>query len=207
MARREARRPRHERIHSESGRTRSRCAAPRAARPRAVDGGDSRLDPLDHRRRSRAGAAKPAPRPARAGAGRRSSIPRTRLAASAARRGRAASDAWTRRRAESSRSRPKVEFAARQPAERAPIPAAAPSPSRSARRGGRAADFDETDQAVSAAFDALSASLALQSAELAESATREILRPMLKTWLDEHLPSMVERLVRAEIQRVARGGR
>ncbi len=65
----------------------------------------------------------------------------------------------------------------------------------------------QTDQAVSAAFDALSASLALQSAELAENVTREILRPMLKTWLDENLPSLVERLVRAEIQRVARGGR
>ena len=65
----------------------------------------------------------------------------------------------------------------------------------------------QTNQSVSAAFDALSASLAQQSAELAENATREILRPMLKAWLDEHLPSMVERLVRAEIQRVARGGR
>ena len=65
----------------------------------------------------------------------------------------------------------------------------------------------DTNQAVSAAFDALSASLTLQSADLAENMTREILRPMLKAWLDEHLPSLVERLVRAEIQRVARGGR
>jgi len=65
----------------------------------------------------------------------------------------------------------------------------------------------QTNQAVSAAFDALSASLALQGVELAENMTREILRPMLKAWLDEHLPSLVERLVRAEIQRVARGGR
>ena len=40
-----------------------------------------------------------------------------------------------------------------------------------------------------------------------ESLTREMLRPMIKTWLDENLPSLVERLVRAEIQRVARGGR
>ena len=47
----------------------------------------------------------------------------------------------------------------------------------------------------------------MQSAELAENMTREILRPMLKAWLDENLPSLVERLVRAEIQRVARGGR
>ena len=66
---------------------------------------------------------------------------------------------------------------------------------------------DQADEAVSAAFQALSTTLALQSAELAENAAREILRPMLKAWLDENLPAMVERLVRAEIQRVARGGR
>jgi len=66
---------------------------------------------------------------------------------------------------------------------------------------------DQADEAVSAAFEALSTSLALQSSELAENAAREILRPLLKAWLDENLPSMVERLVKAEIQRVARGGR
>ena len=31
---------------------------------------------------------------------------------------------------------------------------------------------------------------------------RETLRPMLQAWLDEHLPELVERLVRAEIARV-----
>jgi cell pole-organizing protein PopZ len=30
---------------------------------------------------------------------------------------------------------------------------------------------------------------------------------MLKTWLDDNLPVIVERLVRVEIERVARGGR
>jgi cell pole-organizing protein PopZ len=30
---------------------------------------------------------------------------------------------------------------------------------------------------------------------------------MLKQWLDDNLPVLVERLVRAEIERVARGGR
>ena len=34
---------------------------------------------------------------------------------------------------------------------------------------------------------------------------REMLRPMLKVWLDDNLPSLVERLVRAEIERVSRG--
>jgi len=35
-----------------------------------------------------------------------------------------------------------------------------------------------------------------------EDVVREELRPLLKSWLDAHLPSLVERLVRAEIERV-----
>ena len=94
---------------------------------------------------------------------------------------------------------PKPELAA---AEAGPKPESAPV---AAEAGPLLSD--QADQAVSAAFDALSTTLALQSSELAENVAREILRPLLKTWLDENLPSMVERLVRAEIQRVARGGR
>ena len=36
--------------------------------------------------------------------------------------------------------------------------------------------------------------------------TKELLHPMLRSWLDENLPGMVERLIREEIERVARGG-
>ncbi|WP_206930686.1 DUF2497 domain-containing protein [Roseococcus thiosulfatophilus] len=35
-----------------------------------------------------------------------------------------------------------------------------------------------------------------------EDVVREELRPLLKEWLDTHLPPLVERLVRAEIERV-----
>jgi len=35
-----------------------------------------------------------------------------------------------------------------------------------------------------------------------EDMVRNMLRPMLQTWLDEHLPGIVERLVREEIARV-----
>ena len=35
-----------------------------------------------------------------------------------------------------------------------------------------------------------------------EDVVREELRPLLKEWLDQHLPAVVERLVRAEIERV-----
>jgi uncharacterized protein len=40
-----------------------------------------------------------------------------------------------------------------------------------------------------------------------EDMTEDLLRGMLKNWLDAHLPSLVERLVREEIERVARRGR
>jgi cell pole-organizing protein PopZ len=40
-----------------------------------------------------------------------------------------------------------------------------------------------------------------------EDMTKELLRSMLKQWLDENLPGLVERLVREEIERVARRGR
>jgi len=36
-----------------------------------------------------------------------------------------------------------------------------------------------------------------------EDMVRELVRPMLKEWLDSNLPPMVERIVRAEIERVA----
>ena len=35
-----------------------------------------------------------------------------------------------------------------------------------------------------------------------EGLTRELVRPMLKEWLDQHLPMTVERLVREEIERL-----
>ena len=35
---------------------------------------------------------------------------------------------------------------------------------------------------------------------------QEMLRPMLKAWLDDNLPVIVERMVRQEIERVTRGG-
>lgn len=65
----------------------------------------------------------------------------------------------------------------------------------------------EAGQAVASAFEALSENLAARGAEIAQTMAREMLRPMLKGWLDENLPRIVERLVRAEIERVARGVR
>jgi hypothetical protein len=44
-----------------------------------------------------------------------------------------------------------------------------------------------------------------QNGRTLEDLVKEMLRPQLKTWLDDNLPGMVERLVRAEIERVSRG--
>jgi cell pole-organizing protein PopZ len=63
----------------------------------------------------------------------------------------------------------------------------------------------EANEAVALSFGALSANLEVRSAELADSMVRDMLRPMVKQWLDDNLPAIVERLVRDEIQRVARG--
>jgi cell pole-organizing protein PopZ len=38
-----------------------------------------------------------------------------------------------------------------------------------------------------------------------EDITRELLRPIVKAWLDEHLPGMVRRRVDEEVERIARG--
>jgi cell pole-organizing protein PopZ len=43
------------------------------------------------------------------------------------------------------------------------------------------------------------------NARTLEDLVQDMLRPMLKGWLDEQLPALVERLVRAEIERVSRG--
>ncbi len=62
-----------------------------------------------------------------------------------------------------------------------------------------------TTAAVDSAFNALAQTVLVHNARTLEDLVREMLRPMLKVWLDDNLPGMVERLVRAEIERVSRG--
>ncbi|HXX04989.1 MAG TPA: DUF2497 domain-containing protein [Xanthobacteraceae bacterium] len=62
-----------------------------------------------------------------------------------------------------------------------------------------------TSAAVDSAFNTLAQTVLANNARTLEDLVREMLRPMLKSWLDDNLPGMVERLVRAEIERVARG--
>jgi cell pole-organizing protein PopZ len=62
-----------------------------------------------------------------------------------------------------------------------------------------------TSAAVDSAFNALAQTVLVHNARTLEDLVREMLRPMLKVWLDDNLPGTVERLVRAEIERVSRG--
>ena len=62
-----------------------------------------------------------------------------------------------------------------------------------------------TDAAVANAFAKLG-NLGFSDKDLTiENMIREMLRPMLKVWLDENLPSVVETMVRKEIERLSRG--
>ncbi len=65
----------------------------------------------------------------------------------------------------------------------------------------------ETDRSVTGAFNTLAATRLADNSEDLLGLAREMIRPLLKSWLDDNLPGMVERMVRAEIERVARGGR
>ena len=65
----------------------------------------------------------------------------------------------------------------------------------------------ETGVAVQSAFHTLEQAFLVHNAWTLEDLVplkgmvREMIRPMLKAWLDDKLPAMVERLVRTEIER------
>lgn len=59
-------------------------------------------------------------------------------------------------------------------------------------------------ESVATAFNMLLASRFARHSDVVIDLTRDMLRPMLKAWLDRNLPLIVERLVSAEIERLAR---
>ena len=63
---------------------------------------------------------------------------------------------------------------------------------------------EEAERRVAASFGELSEAFAGRSRKTFDELAAEMLGPMLRDWLDENLPGLVERLVREEIQRVAR---
>ena len=90
---------------------------------------------------------------------------------------------------------------------------AAPPPPRPAERIRAAVEEEVSERLVSSStvesvgqnFQLLAHTVLSNNARTLEDLVKEMLRPMLKGWLDENLPQMVERLVRAEIERVTRG--
>jgi hypothetical protein len=72
-------------------------------------------------------------------------------------------------------------------------------------RGERPLMSSATTAAVNSAFNTLAHTVLVQNARTLEDLVKEMLQPLLKSWLDDNLPGLVERLVRAEIERVSRG--
>jgi cell pole-organizing protein PopZ len=62
-----------------------------------------------------------------------------------------------------------------------------------------------TASAVETAFSSLTNTVTSNNGRTLEDLVKEMLRPMLKSWLDDNLPGLVERIVKAEIERVSRG--
>jgi cell pole-organizing protein PopZ len=64
---------------------------------------------------------------------------------------------------------------------------------------------EQASRQVAAAFGELSEAFAARSKKTFDEMAEQMMRPMLQDWLDNNLPTLVERLVREEIERVARG--
>ena len=96
--------------------------------------------------------------------------------------------------------------AAAEPADPEPVVAQKPEPlPRNAAMSGLLSP--QSDAVVASAFDRLANTILTQDPRTLEDLVGDMLRPMLKDWLDDNLPALVEKLVREEIERVSRGRR
>jgi cell pole-organizing protein PopZ len=59
------------------------------------------------------------------------------------------------------------------------------------------------NNAVHSTWNALAHTVLVENARTLEDLVREMLQPMLRSWLDDNLPTLVERLVLVEIERIA----
>ncbi len=66
---------------------------------------------------------------------------------------------------------------------------------------------DIAGRQVQAAFSDLTSAIEKERQQSLAEIAEDMIRPMLQEWLDNNLPTMVERLVREEIERVSRGPR
>jgi hypothetical protein len=99
---------------------------------------------------------------------------------------------------------------AEEPVEQEPVPETAQMSSEhqeaDAESGNQLVSL-QTGEKVAAAFGELDAAIAAGQRRSFDEIAEEMLRPMLTQWLDDNLPTLVERLVREEIERVSRGNR
>jgi uncharacterized protein len=58
------------------------------------------------------------------------------------------------------------------------------------------------NNAVHSAWNALAQTVLVENVRTLEDLVREMLRPMLRSWLDDNLPTLVERLVLVETERI-----
>jgi hypothetical protein len=96
----------------------------------------------------------------------------------------------------------------REPVHHRAEPRREPTPGRQAAIAEAASDplmSAAAGASVMSSFNTLAATMMMQNMPPLEDIAREMLRPILKAWLDDNLPVLVERLVRAEIERVSRG--
>jgi len=103
-------------------------------------------------------------------------------------------------------TRPRANFGS-DPSFDAPRPAPSPPPRPAPSRPAVETPLlsREAERATSSSFQSLSTAVAAPDPRRIDEMAREMLRPLLKTWLDENLPPLVERLVKSEIERIARG--
>jgi cell pole-organizing protein PopZ len=105
--------------------------------------------------------------------------------------------------------------AAPRPPEPAPAPVVdykpepAPEPYRAPRVESEISTLvsDRTADSAASAFAGLASSLLVPAnGRTLEDVIKELMRPMLRDWLDQNLPGIVENEVRAEVERIARRG-
>jgi len=66
---------------------------------------------------------------------------------------------------------------------------------------------EAASQSVSQSFEQLSRTILSQNPRTLEDLVRDMMRPMVRSWLDQNLPRIAERLVKQEIERITRGDR
>jgi uncharacterized protein len=167
--------------------------APRAAPP------VNNVSPLFRSEIAEAEAARAAPKPARLEANEPDEWVSARPIYPQLGELRGISEPPATRDAPETRSRAAPEREAR-PVRPAATPAKAPPPAPS----GGSLLSPRADAAVASAFSHLAGTILSTNSRSIEQVAEDMLRPMLKDWLDENLPPLVERLVREEIERVSR---